>query len=312
MKILVAGATGFLGAHIVRQLLKQKDHVFAACRTSSDSWRLEDVKHLMRLVEMDLLNTDSINKALTLCCPEAVINCAAYGVQLEDQDPLQAINVNIRGTYHLVDASVRAGVSRFIHIGSCSEYGIKNHTIREDELLEPTSIYGVTKAAASLMVLEIGRNKKMPALVVRPFNLWGLFEPSHRLVPQVIKSCLLRQPLQLTGGDQARDYTHVSDMAGLITHLLKTDNFPEGQIINAGSGSPVKLREFVSRIAGTLNGEERMLFGKLPYRHHEGMMLVPDVSKLTNYVSLKTSSEESFVLRVGEMAKQIRQRSGSG
>ena len=284
LKVLVTGATGFLGSHIVRQLLVRGHRVVAVHRTNSDPWRLRGVKEDIEWVEADLLCRTSIENALRKNHLDVVIHCAAYGVQYEQQDIDEAFRVNAQGTSHLILAAKEVGISRFIHIGSCFEYGDKNHPIHENEILEPTSLYGVSKASGTLLALVLSKQNNVPLVVVRLFGLWGPGEGKDRLVPQVIEHCLTGTRLKLTGCEQIRDYVFVEDAAWMLVDLMEIPEFVPFEIFNLASGTPIKLREFVTRIASLFHQEGLMLFGELPYRPTEMWHLVGNVEKWTKHV----------------------------
>ena len=225
LKVFITGATGFLGSHVVRQLLVRGHHVVAGHRANSDLWRLKAVRGDIELVEADLSRRTSIENALRNHPPDAIINCAAYGVKYEEQDIQQAFMVNVYGTSHLILAAKETGVSRFIHIGSCFEYGNKDHPVHEDEILEPTSMYGVSKASGTLLALVLSKQNNVPLVVVRLFGLWGALEGKDRLVPQVIDHCLTRTRLKLTGCEQIRDYLFVEDAAAMLADLVEIPEF---------------------------------------------------------------------------------------
>ncbi len=198
-------------------------------------------------------------------------------------------------THDLLVASAEKKVKRFIHIGSCSEYGSKQHAISENEFLEPTAIYGVTKAAASLLVQERSKALGLEALVLRAFGMWGPLEGAYRLIPQVIDSCLKKYPLDLTDCGQIRDYTFVSDVADAIASMTTISSFPTSEIINVGSGRPILLKEFVLSVARQLSGEGLMRFGVLARRPTEMPMLVASCEKWNSYhlpPIVKTTIEE--------------------
>lgn len=284
LRILVTGSNGFIGAHVVRQLLLKGHHIVAAHRASPDLWRLMTVKNSIELVEMDLLDGKSIVNSFRNCRLDAVIHCAAYGVKYKENDRGKAFAINVHGTSDLIVAAQETGVSRFIHIGSCFEYGDKDHPICEDEMLEPTDIYGVSKASGALLAMALSKQKNVPLVVVRPFGLWGPLEDKHRLVPQVVSHCLTKTPLKLTGGEQIRDYLFVEDAAFMLANLLELSKFPSYEILNLGGGVPVRLYEFVINIASFFNQKDLMCFGELPYRPTEMMHLVANIEKWTRYV----------------------------
>lgn len=301
-RVLVTGAAGFLGAHVVRLLLDGGNEVVAATRPGTNHWRLRDVADQIELVQIDLLQVANSLSDYGVR-PDAVINCAAYGVEYGLCDCTLALQTNAIGVHALMHAAAGSEIGRFIHIGSCFEYGDKNHPIGEDAALDPTNFYGVTKAAASLIVRQHGRELGLPAVIVRPFGMWGPFESLHRLVPQIVKASLDNKPLKLTDGEQVRDYTYVTDTAAAIVHLVNCADFPGGEIFNLGSGQPLKVRDFVTACARILGAEEIMSFGTLSYRPDEMWSLVADMSKWEQFAEpvAKTGLEESLPVMADEV-----------
>src|SRR5262249_31778247 len=162
----------------------------------------------------------SVDAAFEQLTPGLVVHCAAYGVNYAEQDLDRAIAVNVHGSLNVLAAAARCGARRFVHVGSCFEYGSHAGLIREDAALNPTAIYGATKAAATLLMRERAAALGVPLIVARPFGTWGPGEAAHRIVPQVLAACLARSTLDLTACDVLRDYTYVEDMAACIGSLL--------------------------------------------------------------------------------------------
>jgi len=278
-KVLVTGANGFLGAHLVQKLIKKGYHVLAAHRPDSILHRLKPYINDVEKVELELNENQSIKAVFNRNRPDIVINCAAYGVNYSDQDIEKALSVNVMGTLELIKAANNFNISRFIHIGSCFEYGDKKFPVKESEILEPTGIYGATKASATLLAMTLSRQISVPLVIIRPFGLWGPMEEEHRLVPLVIKYCLSNEPLPLTGGKQIRDYLYVEDAASMIMNLVEDSKFPSCEIVNLGTGIPITLKAFILTIARLFQKEHLMCFGQLPYRSTEMWYLVADTTK---------------------------------
>lgn len=270
LRILVTGAKGFLGSHIVTRARVEGYDVVASYRGATESGT----------VHMDVCDADSLDAAFGIASPSFVIHCASYGVNYADQDPDRALAVNMSGSLRLLVAAARYGVRRFVHIGSCFEYGHRDGLISEEASLNPTAIYGATKAAASLLLRERARALGVNLILARPFGMWGPREPAFRLIPQVIAACIARYPLKLTSCEVVRDYTYVEDMADRIVTLSLLPDIETGTIVNVGSGQGVVLREFVLSVARILDGEALMRFGELPHRPTEMASLVADTHRL--------------------------------
>ncbi len=292
--VLITGASGFLGRHVVRALKRRGKTVVAASRrtiTGTDG------------VYLDLTEPDSITTAFSQCKPDCVIHCAAYGVDYREQDPDRAIAVNVVGSYKLLCAAADAGARRFVHIGSCFEYGDKPEHIRETDPLEPTAIYGSTKAAASVLMIERAHSLGIDFMVVRPFGFWGPGEPAHRLVPQIIRACLCGQPLDLTGCELMRDYSYVEDMAEWVVGLAVHSQTFDVAALNIGSGAPILLRNFVLSIASYFGKAELMRFDAKPYRPTEMRRVCADTTRMRRLIDPGVPTE--LAVGLDRMVREI-------
>lgn len=288
-RILVTGARGFLGSHIVRYARAQGWDVVAAYRGGG----------LPGTVALDVCDAASVESALRTARPSIVIHCAAYGVNYVEQDLDAALAVNVHGSLRVLAATARHGARRFVHIGSCAEYGSKPDPISEDALLVPTASYGASKAAATLLLRELARTLDTSLVVARPFGIWGPAEAAYRLAPQIIAACTSRSALKLTPCEVIRDYTYVEDMAANILALALSPQIPASTMVNVATGHGVLLRDFVLSIARLLDGADLMHFGALPYRPTEMPSLVADVTRLRDLLgSLPTTSLSEGVRRM--------------
>lgn len=277
--MLVTGATGFLGSHIVRALVKERHEVIAAARARSSQWRLEDQADRIGWASFDLSDRETIEDALRQTRPEVVLHCAAYGMDYAEQSVHDGISSNILGTQCLLEEASKIGVRRFIHVGSCFEYGDKSGPVSESDVLEPISMYGATKAAATLLTIQQSKALGVPAVVVRPFGLYGPYDREDKFVPQVIRACLAGTPLDVTDGEQVRDYTHADDAVRMFMQLIETPAFPAGEILNLASGRPVCLREIGDLAGKLMNAGQLLRWGARPYRPDELKTLMANIDK---------------------------------
>lgn len=269
-RILVTGARGFLGSHIVRLGRGMGWDVIAAQRGAEEQGS----------VHLDVCSPCSVTAALRGTRPSIIIHCAAYGLNYSHQDMCQALAVNVEGSLRLLEAANSFGVRRFVHVGTSFEYGSYDLPIKEDFALNPTGLYGATKAAASVLIRERALALDMELLIVRPFSIWGPGDAPYHLIPQVIAACVKRAPLDLSPCQVVRDYMHVEDVADRILRLAALEGEDKQWVVNVGSGRGRVLREFVLEVAKQLDGEEWMRFGRVPYRKSEMRMVVADVSRL--------------------------------
>jgi nucleoside-diphosphate-sugar epimerase len=275
-RFLVTGGSGFLGHHIVQYLTDHGANVVAGVRHASQSGD--------RKIVLDVTDKSAIEVVFEDVRPTHIINCAAYGVDQGKQVCADAFRANVGACHNLIHAASRLGVSRFIHVGTCSEYASSQSPILESAPQEPHNIYALSKAAGTLAVLELGAVLDIDVSVVRPFGLWGLGEPGFRVIPQVVAACRDRSPLALTDCDLVRDYSYVADAAGWISSVAVCSKMKSGTIVNIGSGVPVVLRDFVLAVADLLGGTELMEFGKRPQRPNEPKSVVADITRLKQLI----------------------------
>lgn len=292
MKVLVTGAAGFLGAAIVRALKATKHQIIAGCHHPEKAWRLSEIPEIITSF-LDVTDPESTRKLLSEARPEAIIHCAAYGVSYGQQDVSTAFAVNVAGSEHLVHAAGDIGVRRFIQIGSCFEYGRAAGSLSETSPLRPTGVYGLSKAASSRLALLSSGISRLPFMLVRPFGLWGVGEEDQRLIPSILRACIEKREIDLTAGDQIRDYLYVDDAAAQIVELLTHSEFCRWDIINLGSGQSTSLRQFAQRVAAVMDGGHLLKFGRCSYRPDEMMSLVPDLTRLKALLPVSGPIENS-------------------
>jgi nucleoside-diphosphate-sugar epimerase len=294
--MLVTGAEGFLGSNIVSQLRQEQVAVISGVHTQQTA--------MDKQVLLDICDRDAVNRTFAEYRPDYVIHCAAYGVNYQDRDIDMAINVNVHGSLNLLEAASLYPVKRFVHIGSCFEYGSFAGPVAENALPRPTDIYGSSKLAATVLMLERSTNLNVPLLVLRPFGMWGPSEKSHRLVPQIINAHLTGASLDLTPCLVTRDYLYVADAAGVIVKLCLLPTLDCGRVVNVGSGKPIVLKEFVLSLARILGCEGTLNFGALKPRATEIASLVADTSLLSSIIGEfeKTGLEDGLQQMLNEAA----------
>lgn len=277
--MLVCGGAGFVGSHLVRRAIAHGCPVFVADRATAPWERLDDCAGQFERISVDLLDTAAVKDVFEHSQPKIVVNCAAYGVDYAQQDPVLAVRINVEVPAILYGAARQA--NRFVHIGSAYEYGSSDTPIDEAHPCNPTTLYGTTKAAGSL-VLRNRASAGGPLLgIVRPFGIWGPGEGDHKLVPQVVNACLARIPLDLTTCDIVRDYTYVVDMVDMILTYAFHPEFNAIPILNIGTG-PRLLRDFITEAARVLDGEDLMRFGSKPHRPDEMQFVAANTTLLNS------------------------------
>lgn len=245
---LITGGNGFIGANLIRRLLKSDIAVHCIIRQSSDLWRLQDIKNRINFHTVALTDIDRLRLLIRKINPEYVFHFAAYGNSPDEKDIDTALEVNIRATSNLIRATLDTPYKILVNTGSSSEYGRSDKSMRITDLPVPESIYAATKAASTLITGYFARTHRKPIVTVRPFSVYGPYEEKYRLVPQAVLSLLHNRPIRLSGGVVRHDFIYIDDFIDVYLRLMKVKKVKPGMVINAGAGQEFTNREVVDTL----------------------------------------------------------------
>ena len=278
-KVLVTGATGFVGACLTRRLVEHSADVHILTRPSSNRWRIRDLMSNLYVYEVDLRDAGPLKAILTRIRPEVTFHCATYGGLPVQQDATQIMETNVFGTWNLLAGLASVGCGCLIQMGSSSEYGLKSHPMREDDSLEPVSVYGASKAATSLLCQAMAHQGNFPAVTLRLFSPFGYYEEPTRLVPYVIDRCLRGLEPALTDGTAVRDFTFVEDVIDACLLVGSRNPICSG-VFNVATGMQHSVRDIVDKIVVLSGARVTPKWGVLPPRPLEPTTWVADISKV--------------------------------
>ena len=248
--ILVLGASGFIGANLLRLLLKHRPDAFGTSSNAS-AWRLEGVP-TENVVPGDLLIEQSLLGLLDTVRPRTVFNCLAFGAYSFQTDASLIYRTNVDLTARLVEELQKRGVHRYVHAGSSSEYGDDASGPSEDVALHPNSHYSVSKGAAAGVLYYAGKKQGFPGVNLRLYSIYGPYEDSSRLVPVAILNGIAGKPSQFVDPEISRDFLYVDDACEAFFDAAL--NLPEsryGESYNIGSGIKTTIGDF-ARLCQTL------------------------------------------------------------
>lgn len=272
--MLVTGGSGFVGRRLVARLAEHGANVFVLARTA----KLDTAA--AAVVQADVLDESAVRRAFDAAAPAYVFHLAAHADWR--QDPALTVsmcNLHVVGTAHVLEAARKSGVSRVVTFGSAGEYGSAASPMAESARATPLDPYSTTKLAATELALTYARSFGVPCTVLRPFVIYGVNEPSHRLLPSVFRAALAEQGLPCTLGEQVRDFVYVDDVVECALRAA-VHEAAAGEILNVGTGVGVTVRELVEQACAISGGRARPRFGALPYRVGEPMDLRADINKL--------------------------------
>lgn len=279
MRVLIAGATGFIGRRLVSELTEAGDTVLAVARRSDHGLACRTT------VVADPLDPATYRALMAEGNIDAVVNLLAAGVHPQDRDPERLLAANTVFPARLALAAADCGVSAFVQIGSSAEYAPRPDAgpIPETAALETSRLYGATKAAGSLLVQAAAGDAGLPTAVLRAFNIFGPGEKPHRLFPALVGKLARREPVPLSAGTQVRDFLYVDDACAAIRRMayaLAAGEAAPG-VYNLAGGEPVTVAAFAVALAETLHADRTLLrFGELPMRPDELAAVTAATEKL--------------------------------
>lgn len=255
--ILITGATGFVGKHVVNALADTDTKIRAVARRPKESGQIRQ-KGIDEVIETNDLFAENENWWADVCKDiDIIIHLAWYaepGKYLQSSKNIDCLS----GTLQLAKGAVLAGVKRFLGIGTCFEYDLSDGLLSTDTPLKPLTPYAGAKVATYSALSQYLPEEKMEFLWGRLFYLYGEGEDERRLVPFIKSRLSEGKVADLTSGNQIRDFLDVRDAAKMIAELALGN---EQGAINICSGEPITVRQLAEKIADEYGRRDLLNFG---------------------------------------------------
>lgn len=260
-RVLVTGAGGFIGSHLVERLAEERADVTALLRYTSRGQRgcLEFLASSaldgVRLVMGDIRDFDAVREVVGRS--EVVFHLAALiGIPYSYAHPQEVIDTNIIGTSNVLLAARENGNIERVVLTSTSEvYGSARYVpMDEQHPLQAQSPYAATKIAGDALGESFYRSFGTPVVIVRPFNAFGPRQSARAVIPTIIAQALAGDEVRLGALDTVRDFTYVEDTARGFVEVARSGACV-GEVVNLGTGRAVSIREVVG-LVGEIVGRE--------------------------------------------------------
>jgi len=241
-KVLITGATGFVGHHLCERLNGEGARVVGLARGPG----LRPLVGVdMRAV--DIANAAEVERTVAEVAPEVVIHLAATRNRGVDFSAFRSgYEVNVLGTLNVMEACKRVPhLNRLIHLGTCEEYGSAEIPFDESAREAPASSYGVSKLGATQLLQSAARNWNLPVTILRPTNVYGPGQAEDMFLPALITALMQGRAFSMTPGEQTRDYVYVDDLVEAILCAIRA-RVPAGSVVNIGAGQPVRIKDVAS------------------------------------------------------------------
>ena len=252
--VLVTGAEGFIGSHLVQRLIAKKIKVKAFVQYNSfNNWGwLEDLtsaeKKKIDIYLGDIRDINSVKKSLKNC--DAVAHLAALiAIPYSYVSPDTYIDTNIKGTTNILQCCREMKVKKIIHTSTSEVYGTAKYIpIDETHPLQGQSPYAATKIGADQIALSFYRSFDLPIVILRPFNTFGPRQSARAIIPTIITQALKKNKIKLGNLNPTRDFNYIDDTVDAFIKCLFTKKNLSGEVINIGSNYEISIQKTAEEI----------------------------------------------------------------
>ena len=295
--LLVIGGSGFIGQHVVNKALEKG---FKTTVLAKNNHNTTDKPNVVTYLTADISHKENLLTSLRGKVFDYVINLGGYINHANySNGGSEVYDVHFNGVRNLVDCLNKSNLKGFVQIGSSDEYGNNSAPQLETQREAPISPYSCAKVASTYFLQTLYKTEKFPAVILRPFLVYGPGQGEERFIPQIIKGCLNNQKFPTSKGEQLRDFCFIDDFIQAVFSTLDNSKV-YGEVINIASGKPVTIKKMINTIVYTI-GSGQPQFGKISYRVGENMALYGDASKAKEILDW----EPNTVLEQG-LAKTIK------
>ncbi|MCK9265615.1 NAD-dependent epimerase/dehydratase family protein [bacterium] len=277
-RVLITGATGFVGANLVKSCLKKGADIYLLTRATSNKWRINDILKDVSEFSADLTDNQAVEKLVLTIRPEIIFHTAVYGGFPYQRDLKKTIDTNLLGTINLIEACEKVGFKLFINTGSSSEYGVKEEPIKEDSPLTPFSSYGISKAFAT-QFCQMKFRTGLPVITLRLFSPYGYYEGATRLIPSVILSSLKDIAPEVSSPTSVRDFVFIEDVVNAYLKAVDMKDRLNTDVFNIGSGLQHSVGEVVEKILFLTGKKIKPKWGSVSNPRIEPKIWQADISK---------------------------------
>jgi nucleoside-diphosphate-sugar epimerase len=280
VRVLVTGATGFIGTYVVQQLLNREHEVIAVARDEKKAATLSWYPRV-KFVACDIHSNSAELTAEHLGCPDALVHLAWPG--LPNYEALFHYEDTLIADYRFVKSLVEQGLKQVLVTGTCLEYGMQQGCLSEDQPTLPTNPYALAKDALRKFLQSLQKQTPFTLQWFRLFYMHGGGQNPNSLLAQ-LDSAIDRgdEVFNMSGGEQVRDFLPVEEVARRIVRL--SERVDLDGIYNCCSGTPISVRTFVEKRIHERNAKIELNLGHYPYPDYEPMEFWGDTTKYTEEI----------------------------
>jgi len=302
-RVVVTGGAGFVGQHLIRSLLQRGATVEAVVLAGADERRMQELGFPIPVRVIG--GGSELGEAVRTAEPTEVVHLGAI---LDNRPTAEAIErtltANFLSSVSLMQALVGGSVRRVVLMGSCEEYG-RNETPFDPRLaVDPATPYAASKAAVTAYARMFFQAFGLGTVVLRPAVIYGFGQNPRMLISDVMGALLRGEPVDVTLGEQERDFLYIDDMVAAIESALTAPGI-EGGTLNVGTGTVTTVRECIALIEAIVGRAGLVRWGARAYSRNESFRYSPDCRETTE--RLQWQAKVDLPTGLANMVAQMRE-----
>lgn len=270
-RVLITGASGFIGRHLYTHLTEQGQDCVGISRTGMAS---------LGILAIDLRDAEAIRRIVNEVRPDVIFHLAAVVDSTRDYGTaVQCLESNTSGTLNLLSACEHLRGVRVVLASTEEVYGMNRSPFRERQMPRPPSSYAISKLAAEHLCIYHATRHDSSAVVLRIGTTYGPGQSKVRFIPQLVLAALRGDELKLNSGSKRRDYVFIDDVVRALVLARKVELRRRTMTVNIGGGQAITLTEFANLIIHSANSVSAIRYGAIPERHDEALEWLMDLSR---------------------------------
>lgn len=294
-KIVITGATGIIGIHLIKQWLKTKNEIYAVTRPDSKNIVRIPKSSNVHIIELSLDRYDHLQRMIGNA--DYFYHLAWEGTRAPYRNNPEIQKNNFTKSIKAFEAAKEMGCSFFLGTGSQAEYGPMLGVVDEESPCYPTTEYGKWKNKTNNILSDMSLSVSMKYIWVRLFSIYGQYDYPGTLIMQCINKMENNQKIEMTAGTQIWDYLYIEDAVKAMVMFAAYECNNGTYILASGDQRP--LKEYILELKNILRSNSDVLFGVIPYGINNNINLLPNINKIHKEIGWKP--EYSFCDGIRDM-----------
>lgn len=296
-KIVITGATSFIGIHLINEWVKEACKIYAVVRPNSKNIGRITQNPKISIIECDIDKYDHLSRYIDSA--DYFYHLAWEGARLPYRNDEIIQKHNYECSLNATKAAKELGCKFFLGSGSQAEYGKMLDNVNEETICSPNTPYGIEKLHSCNDISVLAERFGIRYVWVRIFSIYGQYDYKGTLIMSSLRKMLKNESIEMTECTQQWDYLHVKD-AAKVMHLFATSNCESG-IYNLASGDNKQLKKYILEMKKVLESKSILKFGTIPYGEDGPINLIPNSDKMKK--ALKWKPEISFSDGIRQLGK---------